>query len=182
MEKRYATPAFVTSEDIKRVRKKVNMTQKEFAELIGVSKPTVERWEAGDGKITGAVTFAVQSLDMHPEYVSELIVPEKELPLRLKYYFDSLLCTIIDVDEVNRKVSIKNYTDNLIFRAFGCNEKPTYDDYSEFLESRCFPRERDKMKLTLAEFGIPFYDPMLIIEKTEGRMAEDRFRIEIERL
>lgn len=40
---------------------------------------------------------------------------------------------------------------------------------------------RDKMKLVLEDLKIPFYDPYLIIEKTEGRMAEDDFWIRIEK-
>ena len=38
------------------------------------------------------------------------------------------------------------------------------------------------MKLMLEHFDLPFYDPMLIIEKTKGRMAEDDFWILIERV
>ena len=56
-----------------------------------------------------------------------------------------------------------------------------YEDYEEFLESRCFPRSRDKMKLQLKELELPFYDPLLIIQRTEGRMEEDEFWIRIER-
>lgn len=37
------------------------------------------------------------------------------------------------------------------------------------------------MKLILKDLGLPFYDPIMIIEKTEGRMAEDDFWICIER-
>ncbi len=33
----------------------------------------------------------------------------------------------------------------------------------------------------LRELDLPFYDPMMIIEKAEGRMAEDDFWIRIER-
>ena len=68
-----------------------------------------------------------------------------------------------------------------MFRAFGVVENPDYERYEEFLESRCFPRTRDKMKLVLKDLDIPFYDPFMIIEKTEGRMAEDDFWIRIER-
>lgn len=68
-----------------------------------------------------------------------------------------------------------------MFRAFGSNQKPDIEDYREFLESRCFPRTRDKMKLVLKDLGIPFYDPYLIIQKTEGRMTEDDFWIRIEK-
>ena len=39
----------------------------------------------------------------------------------------------------------------------------------------------DKMKLMLRHLELPFYDPMLIIEKTKGRMADDDFWLEIER-
>ena len=53
--------------------------------------------------------------------------------------------------------------------------------FVEFLESRCFPESRDKMKLILKDLGLPFYDPIMIIEKTAGRMAEDDFWIRIER-
>ena len=181
MEKQYITPAFITFEDVKRVRKKLGMTQKEFAFFLGVSKPTVERWERAGEKITGSVTLLITLLAMHPELAEEISLPEKKHPVRLKYYYKNQLCTIIDVDEVRQKVAVKNYTDNLIFRAFGRNEAPTFAEYQEFLESRCFPRERDKMKLMLRELDLPFYDPFLIVEKTEGRMAEDDFRIEIER-
>ena len=37
------------------------------------------------------------------------------------------------------------------------------------------------MKLILKDLGLPFYDPIMIREKTEGRMAEDDFWIRIER-
>ena len=37
------------------------------------------------------------------------------------------------------------------------------------------------MKLVLQDLGLPYYDPLLIVEKTEGRMAEDEFWIRMER-
>lgn len=85
------------------------------------------------------------------------------------------------MNEPERKVKVKNYTDKIMFRAFGVVETPDYDQYLGFLESRCFPSSRDKMKLILKDLDLPFYDPMMIIEKTEGRMAEDDFWIRIER-
>ena len=50
--------------------------------------------------------------------------------------------------------------------AFGVNQLPTYEEYEEFLESRCFPKTRDKIKLELKRLDLPFYDPLMIIEKT----------------
>ena len=52
--------------------------------------------------------------------------------------------------------------------------------YEDFLKSRCFPETRDKLKLVLDDLNLPFYDPFMIIQKTEGKMAEDDFWIKIE--
>lgn len=101
------------------------------------------------------------------------------MPLRLWYMRNADVCTIIDADERHQQVEIYNYTTEKMNRAFGIREHPTYEEYEEFLESRCFPRTRDKMKLELKRLDLPFYDPLMIIEKTEGRMAEDDFWIKI---
>lgn len=177
----YVIPDFVTTEEMKQIRKKLDVTQKELAELIHCSKSTVERWEMSEEPITGPVAFTLKLLEKHPEYVDEIRVPQKRYPLRLWYMYKQDVCTLIEVDEVGQKIHIKNYAEHLMFRAFGVNENPDYKDYEEFLESRCFPRTRDKMKLILEDLELPFYDPMLIVEKTEGRMAEDDFWIRIER-
>ena len=58
-------------------------------------------------------------------------------------------------------------------RAFGINRNPTWEDFLEFLEDRCFPRTRDNLKLILQDLELDFYDPFYIIEKTKGRMGED---------
>lgn len=181
MNNKFVTPEYITAKDIKNVRKQLKLTQKDFAMLINCSKPTVERWERSDEHITGHIVFLIKMLEKHPEYVEELQLPERVYPIRLKYMHNQTLCTIIDVDELNKKVKIVNYTDRVMFRAFGNVENPDYNLYTEFLKSRCFPESRDKLKLVLKDLGLPFYDPFMIIEKTEGRMAEDNFWIKIER-
>lgn len=89
------------------------------------------------------------------------------------------VCTIIDVDYENEKVKITNFTDNLLFRAFGVNEHPTWKEFEEFLEDRCVPRTRHMLKGYLEDIGVDFYDPLAIIQKTQGRMAGDQQWIEI---
>lgn len=180
-KKIFITPEYTTAKEIKNVRAKLGLTQKEFAMLINCSKITVERWETTEGKITGPICLLLKMLEKYPEYTTSIRVPKKNMPIRLWYMHNQNVCTIIDVNEINREVKITNYTDNLIFRAFGVEENPDYKRYEEFLESRCFPESRDKMKLILKDLDLPFYDPFMIIEKTEGRMAEDDFWIRIER-
>ena len=178
---KFVTPDYIYGHDIRKIRKQLNLTQKDFAMLVNSSKPTVERWERSNTPITGPIVALIKMLEVHPEYVNKVKIPKKEYPVRLYYMHNDKICTIIDVDERNKQVNIFNYVEHLMFRAFGINEKPNYEDYLEFLEARCFPRTRDKMKLVLADLDLPFYEPFMIIEKTEGRMAEDDFWIKIER-
>ena len=174
-ERLFITPEYTTAKEIKKIRKELHLTQKEFAEFINCSKPTVERWERSEDVIRGPIVPFLKMLQKYPEYEQEVKVPEKVWPLRIWYMYDQDVCTLIDVNERERKVKIKNYTDKIMFRAFGVMEEPDYNQYIEF------PESRDKMKLILKDLGLPFYDPIMIIEKTEGRMAEDDFWIRIER-
>ena len=180
-EKMFVTPEYITAKEMKAVRGQLGLTQKAFAQLIGCSKPTVERWERSEDAITGPICLLIKMIEKYPDYVEKIKLPEKTFPIRLYYMHKQTVCTVIDVNELKREVKVRNYTDHVIFRAFGVEEEPSYEQYLEFLESRCFPRSRDKMKLILKDLDLPFYDPFMIIEKTEGRMAEDDFWIKIER-
>lgn len=177
---KYSIPKYVTSNDIKRVRKTLNMTQKEFADLLGCSKPTIERWESRNENINGPIVLLINMIENNINYIDKIKIPKRTFPLRLLYMHKQMLCTVIDVNDIEQKIKIINYTNNIMFRAFGVNVNPTYEDYQAFLKSRCFPETRDKLKLVLEDLNLPFYDPFLIIEKTEGRMAEDDFWIKIE--
>lgn len=179
--KKYAIPEYTTASEIKRVRNLLGLTQAQFGKLLGISKPTIERWETCDKRITGPIVMALYLLLQDEKNIERLVIPERRTNLRLCYMYRGELCTVIDVDEVNRKIYTKNYKQNIMFRAFGGNDTPDFEDYENFLRSRCFPETRDKLKLVLKDLNIPFYDPLLIIEKTEGRMAEDDFWIEVER-
>lgn len=99
--------------------------------------------------------------------------------MRFKYYDGDKLSTIIEVDYREQTVEIENFTDDNISRAFGVNESPTFQDFEDFLESRCFPRTRDKMKLILRELGLDCYDPLSIVQVTKGVMADDQMWLDI---
>ena len=96
-----------------------------------------------------------------------------DVKTRMCFLYRDQLCTTIDIDFRHEKIAIQNYTKKIPLRAFGVVEHPTWDDFTWFLESRCFPKTRDHAKDILKEMGLPFYDPLLIIEKTDGRMAGD---------
>ena len=178
---KYVISEYITGEDIKKVRALLGMTQKEFASFVRSSKRTVENWESNNNTISGPIVPLVEILLRKPELAAKLMVPNKEKGLRLWYMYENTVCSVIDVNELERSVKVYNYIDNPLYRAFGVNMEPNYEDYEEFIESRCFPRNRDKIKLELKKLDIPFYDSIMIIEKTEGRMAEDHFWIKLER-
>lgn len=171
----------LSGKDIKQLRKKLNLTQSEFASFCCVSKKTIERWETSE-QLYGTINTIYEILNNDPNLIEKFKIPpfNPSFTVRLKYYENNTLCTLIDVNEIDRIINIKNYTQDIHKCAFGTNINPNYDDYIEFLKSRCFPEERDKLKLMLRELDLPFYDPFMIVEKTQGRMAEDNFWIKIE--
>jgi hypothetical protein len=93
--------------------------------------------------------------------------------LRMEYMNREECCTVILVDFLHERIQIENYTDNLLNRAFGVKTKPTWEDFEYFLEDRCVPKTRFGMKEILKDYGLDSFDPLAIIEKTGGRMAED---------
>ncbi len=99
--------------------------------------------------------------------------PEKNYTLRMTYMHGQNPCTIIDVDFLNERITIKNRTDDILYRAFGVVENPTWQQFQEFLEDRCFPKTRGNMKAVLKELNIDSYDPLQIVERTKGRTADD---------
>lgn len=99
--------------------------------------------------------------------------------LTLHFYDGEMLCTKICADRTTRRLAIENLVSDPLSTAFGVNQAPVWDDLNTFLESRCIPRQRDGLQYYLAELGLDRYDPLDIIRKTEGRMAEDACWIKI---
>ena len=62
-EKLFIIPEYTTAEEIKKIRKRLGLTQKDFAVLVSASKPTVERWERSDEKITGPIVTLIKMLE-----------------------------------------------------------------------------------------------------------------------
>ena len=100
----------------------------------------------------------------------------------ISYYDKDTLCTRICADFTDNLLAIKNEDVSNLHRAFGVNEVPTWDDFMAFLEDRCIPRQRDGLRYYLDQFGLDEYDPLAIVLRTEGRMAEDHGWLKVEDL
>jgi putative transcriptional regulator len=57
---------------IVRVRLKSGLSQAQFAAALGVSKRTLEQWEQGRRKPSGAARQLLKIADRHPEVLSEV--------------------------------------------------------------------------------------------------------------
>ena len=102
--------------------------------------------------------------------------------LQLQFYHGDSLCTTILADETAEKVLIENHTSDPLYTAFGVNNNPAWQDYQSFLEERCIPKSRAGLQEYLNAIGVDEYQPLEIIRKTKGRMAEDRSWLEVTEL
>ena len=96
-----------------------------------------------------------------------------------RFYDGQRLCTTIRADFTARTVSVENHVAAPVKTAFGNNPHPTWADFQAFLEERCIPRQRAGLREYLEAIGVEEYDPLQIIQKTKGRMAEDQQWLEI---
>ena len=153
--------------------RKNSLTPQQSAEMLALR-------QQGKGATELAKRYGVsrQTIYKQLERVQEFS-DDPDIMLRLNYMNRNKLCTTIDVDFKHEKIKIKNYTDKIPLRAFGVVENPTWEDFQWFLKDRCFPETRAHLKWVLSDVGVPFYDPLMIIEKTKGKMAEDQQWIEV---
>ena len=91
---------------------------------------------------------------------------------------ENQIMTSVYINPITKKVKIKNFTDDIMDRAFGVNEKPTYEDVLKFFESRTFPRNRVSINDILESMGLKEYDPYLMCKKLQGRTEQDNFYID----
>ena len=99
-----------------------------------------------------------------------------------KLYDDKTLCTKICADFTDKTLIAENYTENIVKTAFGENGIPNWDDFERFLEERCMPKSRAGIREYLETIGVDEYNPIEIIKKTKGKMAEDKQWLELEEM
>ncbi len=92
----------------------------------------------------------------------------------LRFYDGDVLCSTIYADFTEQTVMVENQAVPPIKTAFGNNPVPSWEDFQRFLEERCIPRQRAGLREYLEALGLGTYDPLAIIEKTGGRVAEDQ--------
>ncbi len=100
--------------------------------------------------------------------------------IQLLFYDGELLCSRIIADYTQKAVCVENYVDDCIRTAFGNDPAPTWAAYEAFLEDRCIPSSRAGLREYLDAIGVESYEPLEIIQKTAGHMAEDNQWLKVE--
>ena len=137
-----------------------------WLEAMGISESQRELELSFDGE---QITLS------HPGATS---VPEHDIRT-FRFYDGQRLCTIIRADFTAKTVSAKNHVVDPVKTAFGNNPRPSWADFQACLEERCVPRQRAGLREYLEAIGVAEYDPLQIIQKTKGRMAEDQQWLEV---
>ena len=131
---------------------------------------------AGDGGRV-ILSFDGEEITIRPEQSPEQYrasrLAQGHTLLEIRYYNGDALCTLIYADKTVRDLCAENYTEQAVKTAFGKMQIPSWTDLEEFLEERCIPRQRAGLREYLEALGLDEYDPLAIIQKTKGRMAED---------
>lgn len=139
-----------------------------WVEEIGINRDHRELELTFDG-----ATITLSRRLSGPEFASRQLARGHQIRI-LRLYNGDVLCSTIYVDFTEQTVMVENQAVPPIKTAFGNNPIPTWDDFQRFLAERCIPRQRAGLREYLEALGLDEYDPLAIIEKTGGRMAEDQ--------
>lgn len=65
----------IESPDVKHIRERFELSQTEFAVLLGISVKTLQNWEQGRRSPHGAARVLLQVAARHPEAIWEIVRP-----------------------------------------------------------------------------------------------------------
>lgn len=74
-EKEAARTFIIEVPDVKGIRERYELSQTEFAALLGISVKTLQNWEQGRRSPRGAARVLLQVAARHPEAVWEVVEP-----------------------------------------------------------------------------------------------------------
>lgn len=156
---------------------KAGGTASKDSKTYKVSLPTKWVAELGLTDSKMEIAFDGERIIISPHLSMAKYLEKKKLLghklVQFEFYDGEILCTKIIADFTDETLSVENTTDNIVKTAFGKNEVPFWEDFQSFLEERCVPRSRSGIREYLETIGVEEYNPVEIIKKTSGRMAED---------
>ena len=141
-----------------------------------------------DKDTTAELIFDGKSIVIRPVQPNDINIFKSEAiksghnVVQYEYFDKETLCSTIVCDFTDKNLRVVNHTGNLLKTAFGIQNKPTWNDFMEFMAERCVPKTRDNLSEILKELNLHNYDAVAIVEKTQGKMAEDEQWLKITKL
>ena len=68
--------------DVKFLRERFGLSQREFASVLGISVGTLRNWEQGRRKPQGPAQVLLHIVDKHPEVLLDIVAEEIHIPAR----------------------------------------------------------------------------------------------------
>ena len=79
--------------EIRRIRKKLKMTQREIAAVLGIGKMAFSRYERGQSRPTAPLVSLLRLVDRHPELIAEI-----QEPSSIGQFSTKTVCSVTDSD------------------------------------------------------------------------------------
>lgn len=171
---------------VKLIVGKAGGTAGKDARTYKVALPSKWVAELGLAEADAEIAFDGEKIILSPHLSAERFLENRKSSghslLQLSFYDGEILCTKIIADFTDKTVCAQNTTEHIVKTAFGNNKVPTWEDFQNFLEERCVPRSRSGIREYLEAIDAEEYDPLEIIKKTSGRMAEDSQWLQLEEI
>ena len=146
-------------ENIKQLREKTKLTQKEFAEKFDIPVRTIQKWECNGST--------------PPPYIPELI--EKIIFLETTEFF--MECYWKNEKTATVRLDAQYaYIDRHILhpvKQIFYADKITRFEFGGILADRCWDKNRPDIKELLSLIGLDEYNPYEICKRTHGKMYQD---------
>ena len=130
------------------------------------------------------LSFNGEKIILEPRLSTEDFAAQKQTQghalHKILFYDNATLCSTIYADFTDQTLAVANHITDPVKTAFGNNPLPSWQDLQAFLEERCIPRQRSGLREYLEAIDVSEYDPLAIIQKTAGRMAEDQQWLKVE--
>ena len=117
----------------------------------------------------------------HAEFIKSIVENKHEGYKFVVTAWDKL-CGIIYADYTTKTFEYENFTEDFLYKPFGNNENPGWDDLQLLLESRCVPKTRRDIDDILDFLGLKEYNPLEILKITKGELLSDKKKMEVIRL
>lgn len=74
----------IEAPDVTKIRERFELSQSEFAALLGISIKTLQNWEQGRRSPRGAARVLLQVASRHPEAVWDVVNPAAQYPVIIR--------------------------------------------------------------------------------------------------